>query len=573
MPDYKDNTPNDISSRSEKSISKKGIIIAVCIIAGIAMVGSGIFFGIRYFNNDPGGNNNSAITENQETFYNGISVQGVSLGGMTKEQAKEALKPAEEKLREGYGLTLTYGGDSWNLTADDLVFAYNTEEVLNEAYQYGRSGTEEENQSQIKALESEPKTWELTCSLDTEAVKSRLDEVADGIDSDPVNATVVNFDPETASFSYDDGKDGVKVNRDQLYEEALAVLNGEKSGTVEIPAETIPFDVTEAHLKNRMQEIGAYETVSTNTADGNHNMQLGMDAINGVILEPGETFSFNNTTGDTTTGALGYRKAVAISGGKKVMEYGGGICQVSTTLYGAALRANMEIVERSNHMWPSTYCPIGLDATVSYNQLDFKFRNPTDYPVYIVAKMTGVNLKVTLYGYQSPDYDTVEIKSWQTGTIPQIADKYEVDQSLKKDEVKLLMKGNPGRTASAQRIFSKNGKVVKTEDLPSSKYRPVATIYNVGPGTDTSQIVNGSIPSTAPPSSSEPESSVPPVSSEPESSLPESSAPESSTPESSTPENGLPVYDPADGASDSSQEPDQVDPGENMPLDDITPTP
>ena len=322
-----------------------------------------------------------------------------------------------------------------------------------------------------------------------------------------------------------------------------------------------------------MQEIGAYETVSTNTADGNHNMQLGMDAINGVILEPGETFSFNNTTGDTTTGALGYRKAVAISGGKKVMEYGGGICQVSTTLYGAALRANMEIVERSNHMWPSTYCPIGLDATVSYNQLDFKFRNPTDYPVYIVAKMTGVNLKVTLYGYQSPDYDTVEIKSWQTGTIPQIADKYEVDQSLKKDEVKLLMKGNPGRTASAQRIFSKNGKVVKTEDLPSSKYRPVATIYNVGPGTDTSQIVNGSIPSTAPPSSSEPESSVPPVSSEPESSLPESSAPESSAPESSTPESGLPVYDPADGASDSSQEPDQVDPGENMPLDDITPTP
>ena len=109
---------------------------------------------------------------------------------------------------------------------------------------------------------------------------------------------------------------------------------------------------------------------------------------------------------------------------------------------------------------------------------------------------------------------------------------------------------------------------MKTEDLPSSKYRPVATIYNVGPGTDTSQIVNGSIPSTAPPSSSEPESSVPPVSSEPESSLPESS-----TPESSTPESGLPVYDPADGASDSSQEPDQVDPGENMPLDDITPTP
>lgn len=573
MPRFQDNTPNDIHSRSDKSVSKKGIIIAACIIVGIAMVGFGVFLGSRYFNNEQEGNNSSTITENQETFYNGISVQGVSLSGMIKEQAKEALKPEEEKLRGEYGLTLTYGGDSWSITADDLSFSYNTEEVLEEAYQYGRGGTEEENQSQLEALEKEPKNWELTCVLDAESVKSLLDEISDEIDRDPVNATVVNFDPETASFSYADGKDGVQVNREQLYEAALSVLNEEKSGTVEIPAETIPFDVTEAHLKNRMQEIGTYETVSTNTADGNHNMQLAMDAINGVILEPGETFSFNDTTGDTTTGALGYRKAVAISGGKKVMEYGGGICQVSTTLYGAALRANMEIVERSNHMWPSTYCPIGLDATVSYNQLDFKFRNPTEYPVYIVAKMTGVNLKVTLYGYQSPDYDTVEIKSWQTGTIPQIADKYEVDQSLKKDEIKLLMKGNPGRTASAQRIFSKNGKVVKVEDLPSSRYRPVATIYNVGPGTDTSQIVNGSIPSSEPPASSTPESSLP-ESSLPESSLPESSAPESSSPESSEPESSLPVYNPIDGASDSSQEPAQPDPGDGGALEDeITSTP
>jgi vancomycin resistance protein YoaR len=239
-------------------------------------------------------------------------------------------------------------------------------------------------------------------------------------------------------------------------------------------------------MKSHMQKLGTYSTYSTNNANGNHNMRLALSKVNGLAVEPGATFSFDATTGNSTNASNGYLKAGAISGGKHIEEYGGGICQASTTIYGAAIRSNMEIVSRSNHLWASTYCPIGLDATVSYPYLDFKFKNPTKYPVYIVAGMSGTKLTVTFYGYQSPDYDSIQVTSKQTESIPMPAAVYKTDNSLAPGTKKLDVKGNGGRRATAQRIFYKNGSVVKTEALPSSYYSPVAPVYLVGPsGTTT----------------------------------------------------------------------------------------
>ena len=152
------------------------------------------------------------------------------------------------------------------------------------------------------------------------------------------------------------------------------LLKTEKTGTIEVPVEVIKCTKTAEDIKANMQKLGSYSTVSTNTANGNHNMKLAANATNGTILQPGEQFSFNGTTGNTTNGSNGYLPATAISGGEFIQEYGGGICQVSSTIYGAALRSNMTIVTRYNHTYPSSYVPIGLDATVSYGSLDFVFR-------------------------------------------------------------------------------------------------------------------------------------------------------------------------------------------------------
>ena len=130
------------------------------------------------------------------------------------------------------------------------------------------------------------------------------------------------------------------------------------------------------------------------------------------MLKPGEIFSFNETTGDTTTGALGYLPATGISNNKSVQVYGGGICQSSTTIYGAALRADMEIVTRYNHRWPSSYVPIGQDATVDYPSTDFQFKNSSDYPVYIKAYMDGRTLVVQIYGHPSDEWILLR---WKAG--------------------------------------------------------------------------------------------------------------------------------------------------------------
>ena len=155
--------------------------------------------------------------------------------------------------------------------------------------------------------------------------------------------------------------------------------------------------------------ISSFETVSTNTENGNHNMGLALSRVNGTVLNPA-TFSYENIVGDSTNASTGFLPG-GLSGGALVQMYGGGICQASSTIYGAALRAGMTITLRDYHSSPSTYVPIGLDATVSYGEIDFQFRNDLDTPVYIMSWMDGVTLHVQFYGKHPKEWDTINVYS------------------------------------------------------------------------------------------------------------------------------------------------------------------
>ena len=305
---------------------------------------------------------------------------------------------------------------------------------------------------------------------------------------------------------------GERIKTDELAAKVEELLKTEKTGTIEVPVEVIKCTKTAEDIKANMQKLGSYSTVSTNTANGNHNMKLAANATNGTILQPGEQFSFNGTTGNTTNGSNGYLPATAISGGEFIQEYGGGICQVSSTIYGAALRSNMTIVTRYNHTYPSSYVPIGLDATVSYGSLDFVFRNDTDYPVYIAAGMDGTTVWVTFYGYQSPEYDTIEPSAWITENFSKPTAEYNTDNSLAPNPnplsaARLKRSGNPGYKTAASRTYYKNGVAVKTETLPSSYYPAFADVYVIPPK-------GGSVPDPEPTPEPEPEPTPPPSSSE-----------------------------------------------------------
>ncbi|HIW15710.1 MAG TPA: VanW family protein [Firmicutes bacterium] len=432
--------------------------------------------------------------ETEEVYASGTTIGGVSVAGMTQEEAKKAVEKEESLQVPHASVTVTYGKESMTITSEeagvqaDIAGAFEkakaslVKETPSSAMESSGTSSQKVSQS-TKGVD-----YPVEVSFDKEAVQKKVDTFADAIDRDPENATIKAFDSATGTFTYTDGKKGLKVDREKLVKQVLAALEENKETKLEAPVEEIPFEKSESDVAGHIQKLGTFSTYSTNTAAGNHNMSLALASINGSVVQPGETFSFNTATGDTTNGSLGYQQAGAIVGGKSTQQYGGGICQASTTLYGAVARSGLEIVTRYNHTWPSTYVDIGQDATVDYPALDFVFRNNTEYPIYISAGMSGTQLTVTLYGYKPDTWDKISVYSQQTGTIAQPSTEYVYDSSLKAGTFELYRQGNAGRTATASRVYYKNGQVVKTESLPSSTYRALSTIYHYGPGVDVADV-------------------------------------------------------------------------------------
>ena len=301
------------------------------------------------------------------------------------------------------------------------------------------------------------------------------------------DATVGSYDFDAGDFVFEDAVNGKKLDVYGTLAAVKAQFLKKTSGEVEAALQETAAKVTVDDLRKDFGMISSFETVSTNTENGNHNMGLALSRVNGTVLNPGDTFSYENIVGDSTNASTGFLPAGGLSGGALVQMYGGGICQASSTIYGAALRAGMTITLRDCHSSPSTYVPIGLDATVSYGEIDFQFRNDLDTPVYIMSWMDGVTLHVQFYGKHPKEWDTINVYSQTTSEIPPLSTvKYVVDQNLKKGEKVLSTSGNWGYEASAWRDFVKDGEVIRTETLPSSYYGPSGTIYRIGPGTETS---------------------------------------------------------------------------------------
>lgn len=464
-----------------KRQTHRGAVVAG-IAAAVLIGGTAIFAGGQIYRNYQHQRQVSAALDVQ-TFYPGIAVNGVSLGGKTMKEAQSAVKAAEKNPQGSYDVKISSGGRQWRLTQKDLTFHYNTDQVLQKAYAYARSGDRETRFRQVQALKTSPKNFAVTQSIDDGSLKGTLQKIADAVDRAAVGPTVTSFDQSSRTFRFQDGKNGVKTDFDKFYSEVVGILNESGKGSVTVPTAGVPFTGSVSELRSHMKKLGSYSTVSRNSAAGTHNMALALATVNGAKIKPGSTFSFLGTVGPADA-AQGYQKAGAILNGKLIDEDGGGICQASTTLYGAAARSNMEITGRSNHSIPSSYCPIGQDAAVSYPYLDFKFKNTTGYPIFIVAGASGRVMTATFYGYQSSDYDDIEVTSRVTATYPAPSGKkYVDDSSLPQGAVEQVSRARGGYRAVTVRTFYKNGKAVKTENLPSSYYPPQEAVYSRGTGS------------------------------------------------------------------------------------------
>ena len=231
-------------------------------------------------------------------------------------------------------------------------------------------------------------------------------------------------------------------------DEAKDMLLEEKSEYI-IPLQTLYPNVTTNMIGTEAfpDMLSTYSTrYSTSDRDRTTNLQLAASKINGTVLMPGETFSYNQVVGERTI-AAGYKEAPIYVEGEVVDGLGGGICQITSTLYNAVLYANLEIVERSNHQFVPSYVTASRDATVVYGSIDFKFKNNRDYPIKLVCSVSGGIAKFDIYGLRTDNEYEVEISSYVTGST--------ADSTY----------------SEAYRILKQNGQVISTELLSKDTYK------------------------------------------------------------------------------------------------------
>lgn len=214
------------------------------------------------------------------------------------------------------------------------------------------------------------------------------------------------------------------------------------------------------------------------------NLSIALARLNGIVVMPGEVFSFNKVIGDTTA-AKGYRPAATFKGVKVVDELGGGICQSVSTLYNAVLYANLEIVQRRAHSLAVGYVRPGLDATMYYPYIDFKFKNTRNYPIKIKTTFSwNGNMSVSILGTREEKEYKIELSSRIVARKP-FETVYEVDSNMAPGTEKVQHNGVDGYTSEAYKITKLNGKVIKRELLSRDTYKPTVKFVKKGPDIES----------------------------------------------------------------------------------------
>ena len=474
------------------------IIGCLIILAGLGLLMIPQLTGVRYrFLPNIGFMNGSVVvldSEKEEThdacrdeiyterIYQGIYIDNVHVGGMTRDQAIQAVEAVNDKIDTQFDLVVSVGNESWHVNSERVPISRNIAETVEKAWAYGRSNRPgnagggktpfEERVERASELRSYPQTYVTKQDYDHQALRALTDGIVNYVDRDPVNSMVESFNFASKTFTFTDDQPGAKIDPEDLYTRLTTLLDsGVTNTTVRVVPQRIEAEMTKAELMNRFGLVSAYTTNTTNNKNRNTNIQLSAAAINGITVLPGEIFSFNGTTGERTA-EKGYKEAAAIAGGQSRDEIGGGVCQTSSTLFNAVVRADLEIIERNPHAWPSNYVEKGFDATVNWPGLDFKFKNNTEWPVFIVAGYSNQKVTVNIYGMSLGAGVKIDLESEVTRKIPKPEGiSYVVNEKLAKGEQKKTVSAREGYEVQTWKVWYQGDREIKREVLFKTTYK------------------------------------------------------------------------------------------------------
>lgn len=518
----------EIDKMAPKNNKKKWIIISIiaAIIIVIGLIVSTIF---------------AFLNINNEKIINGISIQGVDVSGLNKEEASAKMETIYQEKKD-QEITIQYQDYIATLNPTLLEVEYSIEEAVNEAYLIGRNNNIFVNNYQIVYSLFFKNNINVDMKLNEEVSKQTIEDIGANLPGIVIESS---YSVEEDKLIITKGNEGIVINSEELLNKVKEKLNNieNKEETLEIPvinkkpeeiniekiheeickepqdayftkdpfavypevdgvdfnleeakvilAEDkeeyiIPLKITKANVT--IAEIGTeafpnrLATFTTrfdeSDKDRTTNLRLACQKINGKVVLAGDTFSYNKTLGARTV-AAGYKNAKIYEAGEVVDGLGGGICQISSTLYNSVLMANLQIVERRNHQFVTSYVPAGRDATVVYGATDFKFKNTRKYPIRIVASAQNGIATVSIYGIKEENEYTFTFNTKTIASIP-FTTRYVEDGTLSSGTEKVKQKGANGLKTETYMTKSLNGKVISTTLLSKDTYDAMTRIILKG---------------------------------------------------------------------------------------------
>ena len=484
----------------------------------------------------------AVINLNNHNMINGISINGIEVSGMSKEEVKEKLsKIIEEKEKKQ--ILIKHGDFETEISPELLEVKYDLDGAIDKAYNTGRDGNIFANNYSILFTMVGKKNIEVEYSLNEEVLNKTLQDASAKLPGAIKESSyyieddklIITRGTKGVAINVEDAANKIKENLkdinkknseyielfveerepkdidlDKIYQEVhkdakdayytkepfeiFPEVNGvdfnleEAKKLLAESKEEYTITLTITKPKVTIEDIGTEAfpdrlSVFTTRYDASNynrttNLRLACQKINGTILMPGDTFSYNKTLGERTI-AAGYKEAKIYAAGEVVDGLGGGICQISSTLYNAVVMANLQIVERSNHQFVTSYLPAGRDATVVYGAIDFKFKNTRKYPVRLTANVQNGIATVEVFGIKEDQEYTITFDTRTVGTIAP-STKYEDDPSLAEGEEVVKQKGTNGIQTETYITKNLDGKVVSRDLLSKDTYTPMQRIVKRG---------------------------------------------------------------------------------------------
>ena len=419
-------------------------------------------------------------SQDETTIPEHISISVVDVSGMTKEQAEAVVTDYIDKY-DGVEFSLTVDDKSITADGEDIGLCAKNSDVVEQALSYGKKGNLIQRYKAGSDLKNgKEKEFNISLTADTPTVENFLKANKDGLVNEAVDNTVKLVNGQ---FEYVEGKPGVDL---MVEKSAVAIADyistdwDGKDATIELLVEKDEPRGTKKELSTIQDVLGTFNTNFGTAVDGRtKNINVASGKLDGTVVYPGEVVSVAEAIGPTTA-ENGYFPAGSYENGTTVETYGGGVCQVSTTLYNAVIRAELEVVTRAAHSMVVGYVEPSMDAAIADGAKDFQFKNNQKTPIYIESYTSGGNLYFTIYGKETrPANRKVEFVSEVTSqTDPQKEYVAVGDQPI--GYVETTTKPHIGYTARLWKVVYEDGVEVSRDVFNNSKYNPSKEVISVG---------------------------------------------------------------------------------------------